>query len=216
MRTVLTFIGAYLLTLLIALFIAIELADFFRSQEEFIAVLLAQVLFSLIALVTFALAYRFAGHVRALGLAAIGLGLAAVLLEELPALGEMVATRSTDPYTLGTAHDLAITAELLVPAFVLVLIEWRLLRRRWLAARKLDTASTWPWVTMSVAGLVLCNRLTFEIVSSAVRQAPDDMLATFWLKVSIAVAALVIGIGIMERNMRRRRLARRAAQNVAA
>jgi len=211
MRTVLTFIGAYLLTLLIALFIAIELADFFRSQEEFIAVLLAQVLFSLIALVTFALAYRFAGHVRALGLAAIGLGLAAVLLEELPALGEMIATRSTDPYTLGTAHDFAITAELLIPAFALVLVEWRVLRHRWLAARGLDYRSTWPWITIGVAGLLLCNPVAFAIMSSAIRQAPDDMLATFWLKVSVAVAALVIGLGIMERNIRRRRLVRRAA-----
>jgi len=211
MRTVLTFIGAYLLTLLIALFISIQLADFFRSQEEFIAVLLAQVLFSLIAFAAFALVYRFAADVRALGFAALGLGVAAVLLEELPALWEMIATRSTNPYTLGTAHDFAITAELLLPAVVLVLVEWRLLRRRWLAARQFDYASTWPWVTMSVAGLVLCNRLAFEIVSSAVRQAPDDMLATFWLKVTVAVVALLIGLGIMERNMRRRRLARRAA-----
>src|SRR6185369_11561570 len=100
MRTVLTFIGAYLLTLLVALFIAIQLADFFQSREEFIAVLMAQILFSLIAIATFAVVYRIAGSVRALDLAAIGLAVAAVLLEELPALWEMIVTRSTNPYTL--------------------------------------------------------------------------------------------------------------------
>ncbi len=209
MRTILIFVGIYLLTLLIALFIGIQLADFFHSQEEFIAVLMAQVLFSLAAIFTFAIVYRLAASMRALGLAALGLVIAAVLLEELPALSQMIATRSTDPYTLGTAHDIAIAVELLIPAFVLVLIQWRLLRWRWLAAHKLEDGSTWPWITMVVAGAILCNRLAMEIMSSAVRQAPDDMLAAFWLKISIAVAAVLICLGIMERNMRRRRLARR-------
>ena len=209
MRTVLNFIGVYLLTLLIALFIAIQLADFFGSQEEFIAVLMAQVLFSLIAIVTFALVYRFAGSVRALGLAAIGLAAAALLLEELPALVEAIATRSTNPYLLGSAQDAAITAELLIPAFILVLMQWRLLRRRWLVAHQRDHRSTWPWITMVVAGAVLCNRLAMEVIGSAVRQAPDDMLANFWLKICVAVGALLIGLGIMEWTIRRRRLSER-------
>ncbi len=209
MQTILTFIGVYILTLLIALFIGIQLADFFHSQEEFIAVLMAQVLFSLAAIITFAIVYRLAANVRRLGLAALGLVIAAVLLEELPALAEMIATRSTSPYTLGSAHDVAIAAELLIPALVLIVIQWRLLRWRWLVAHNLEHRSTWPWITMVVAGAVLCNRLAMEIISSAVRQAPDDMLAAFWLKISIAVAAVLICAGMMERNMRRRRLARR-------
>lgn len=211
MRTVLIFCGTYLLSLLVALFIAIQLADFFRSQEEFIAVLVAQMLFSLIAMATFALVYRFAAGVRALGLAALCLALAAVFLEELPALLEVFKTRSTNPYRLGSAQDAAIAAELLIPAFVLLLMQWRLLRRRWLVAHELDHRSAWPWITMVVAGAVLCNRLAMEIISSAVRQAPDDMLATFWLKVSIAVGGLLISLGLMEWNMRRRRIAQRAA-----
>ena len=100
---------------------------------------------------------------------------------------------------------------MLVPAFAMLLIQWRLLRRHWLAARGLEHRTPWPWITIVVGGLLLCNPLAFDIIGSAIRQAPDDMLATFWLKISIAVVALLVSAGMMEWNMRRRRLAQRAA-----
>lgn len=211
MRTVLVFLGAYFLSLFVAVVIGVQLAIYFRSQEEFIAVLLALIIFSLLAVIVFALAYRLAKNVRVLGFTGLALGVAAVVIEELPALAAAIATRSTDPYMIGSAQDLAITLELLVPAFAMLLIQWRLLRRHWLAAHGLEHRTPWPWLTIVAAGLLLCNTVAFDIMGSAIRQAPDDMLATFWLKISIAVAALLIGAGIMESNLRRRHLARKAA-----
>src|SRR5215471_15815808 len=114
MRTVLTFIGAYVFSLLAASYVGIQLADFFHAQEEFIAVIVAQTLFSLIAIVVFAIVYRFAKNAHALALAAIGLAVAAIIFEELPALVEVISSRSTNPYRVGTAEDIAIAVELLI------------------------------------------------------------------------------------------------------
>ena len=65
MRTVLTFCGVYVVSLQPAPFIGIQLVNFFHSQEEFIAILMALILFSVIAIVTFSVAYRPAGSARA-------------------------------------------------------------------------------------------------------------------------------------------------------
>ncbi len=211
MRTILTFLGAYVFSLIVALYIGIQLADFFRAEEEFVAVIVAQVLFSLVAITTFAVVYRFTKNARGLGLAASGLGVVAVFLEELPALIEVIASRSTYPYRVGTAQDIAIAAELVIPIFVMLLIQWRLLRWRWLAARELNHRSTWPSITITVALIIGLNRLSFEILSSAIRQDNDDMLAQFWLKVSLAVGSALIAAGLYEWSARRRRLARAAA-----
>ena len=211
MRTVLVFLSAHILSLLVAIIVGLQLAIYFRSQEEFIAVLMALVIFSLLAIIVFALTYRLTKNVRALGYTALVLAVAAVVIEELPALAEAFATRSTNPYLIGSAQDIAVAIEMLVPAFAMLLIHWRLLRRHWLAARGLEHRAPWPWITIVVAGLLLCNPVALDVVGSAIRQAPDDMLAAFWLKISIAVAAVLIGAGMMEWNMRRRRIARRAA-----
>ena len=131
MRTVLIFVSVYLLSLLAAFIVGIQLADFFRSQEEFIAIMMALIIFSLLAIVAFAIAYRLAKTVRLLGVVAISLAVAAVVLEELPALAEAFAQRSTNPFRLAGAQDIAIAAMLLIPGFVMLLIQWPLLRRRW-------------------------------------------------------------------------------------
>lgn len=211
MRTIFVFTGAYILSLFVALAIGVQLAIYFRSQDEFIAVLMALIIFSLLAIIVFALTYRLANGARTFGYMALALGVAAIVIEELPALAEAFATRSTNPYMVGSAQDLAIAIEMLVPAFAMLLIQWRLLRRHWLAARGLEHRAPWPWITIVAATLLLCNPVAFDIMSSAIRQAPDDMLASFWLKVTIAVAALLISGGMMEWNTRRRRLARHAA-----
>lgn len=213
MRTILTFLGAYVVSLVVAFYIGIQLADFFEAQEEFIVVMMVEFLLSLIAIATFSVVYRFAGSVRALGLAAIGLVVAAVFLEELPALVAVIASRSTNPYLVGTQQDLAIAAELLIPAFVIILIQWRLLRRRWLVAHERDPHSAFPWITLTIAALIAFNRLSFEIISSAVRQEPGDMLAAFWLKISLAVGGALIASGLYEWSKRRRKLAPRPIQN---
>ena len=211
MRTVLIFVSVYLLSLLAAFIVGIQLADFFRSQEEFIAIMMALIIFSLLAIVAFAIAYRLAKTVRLLGIVAISLAVAAVVLEELPALAEAFAQRSTNPFRLAGAQDIAIAAMLLIPAFVMLLIQWPLLRRRWLAARGAEYRTAWPWITITVAGLIFLNRLGFDVIASAIRQSPDDMLATFWLKVTVGIAATLLSLGLIEWGRRRRRLAQRTA-----
>ena len=213
MRTILVFIGTYAFSLLVALYIGIQLADFFHAEEEFVAVIVAQVLFSVIAIVTFAIVYRFTTKARSLGLAAAGLGVVAVFLEELPALIAVISSRSTNPYLVGTSQDIAIAAELVIPVFVMLLIQWRLLRWRWLTAQELEHRSAWPWITILVALVIGLNRLSFEILSSAIRQDNGDMLAPFWLKISLAVGGALIAAGIYESSARRRKLAQRAPEH---
>ena len=211
MRTVLIFIGVYALSLIAALSIGIQLAEYFNSQEEFIAVMLALMIFSAIAVVAFAIGYRLATNVRALGLVAVALAVVAVIVEELPAPAESFAQRSTNPVMVGSAQNNAIAAELLIPAFVMLLIQWALIRRRWLVVRGLEHRTAWPWLTVILAGVVGLNRLGIEIVGAAVRQSVTDWFAGLWLMVTLGAAALLVVMGAVEYYMRRRRLARRAA-----
>ncbi len=49
----------------------------------------------------------------------------------LPGLIQMIADHSTNPFTVGT-ENMSITLELVVPALLAVLVQWGLVRRRWL------------------------------------------------------------------------------------
>ncbi len=99
---------------------------------------------------------------------------------------------------------------MVIPALLMLLIQWPLLRRRWLVAHSGDHRTSWPWLTIAAAGLLGLNQLGFEIIASAVRQARDDMLAAFLLKLTLAIAATLLCAGLFEWSARRRQLARAA------
>ena len=58
---------------------------------------------------------------------------------------------------MGTENT-SITLELIVPALLAVLVQWGLVRRRWLQGHgDEDDLTRWPWITTAVAGLVILN-----------------------------------------------------------
>lgn len=211
MHTVLIFAGAFLLSLTAAFSAGIQLTDYFNSTEEFIAVMMALILFAPAALAAFAVAYTLAHRVRVLAIVALALMALAVSLVGLPALAEAFARRSTNPFLTGSAQDRAIAAELLIPAAVMLSIQWALLRRRWLVAHSLEHRTAWPWITIIVAALIGLSRPGIDIIGSAIRPSATDWFAGLWLIVMLGAAVAVVVIGALEMYIRRRRLARAAA-----
>jgi hypothetical protein len=137
-RTVLIFIVVYKLSLLAAFAAGRQIAAYFFFQDEFTAVLIALGIFSAVAIAAFAAAYVLAPRVRLLGYVALALAVIAIVIEELPALAEAFAKRSTNPAMIGSTQDNAIAATMLIPAAVMLLIQWAFIRRRWLVARGVE------------------------------------------------------------------------------
>lgn len=215
MRSILIFAGVYILSLVVAYAVGIEVAEYFFLQEEFIVVMFALAVFSFVAFVVFAMVYVVQPNVKWLGYGAIGLALVAFGIEELPALADAIARRSTNPYLVGSAQDRAIAASLLLPAFVMLLIQWPLLRRRWLVARRLEHRMLWPWFTITLACFLALNRGGLDLIGSVFRQSPTDWLVGLWtLILAIACGALLV-LALIEWWLRRRWLARRAATQPA-
>jgi hypothetical protein len=215
MRSILIFAGVYILSLAVAYAVGIQLAEYFFLQNEFIVVMFALVMFSFVAITVFAVVYAVQPNVKWLGYGAIGLALLAFAIEELPALADAFARRSTNPYLVGSTQDRAIAASLLLPAFVILLIQWSLLRRRWLVARRLEHRMLWPWFTITLACLLALNRGGLELIGSVFRQSPTDWLVGFvTLILAIACGALLV-LALIEWWLRRRWLARRASAQLA-
>jgi hypothetical protein len=211
MRSILVFAGVYILSLVAAYVVGMQVAEYFFLEEEFTVVMFALALFSFVAIAVFAVVYIVQPNVKWLGYGAIGLALVAFGIEQLPALADAVARRSTNPYLVGSAQDRAIAASLLLPAFVMLLIQWSLLRRRWLVARRLEHRMLWPWFTITLACLLALNRGGLDLIGSVLRQSPTDWLVGLWkLILAIACGALLV-LALIEWWLRRRWLARRAA-----
>ena len=128
MRTTLTFIGSHLLSLFVALTVGIILADHFKAREEFIAVIMALILFSWIATIVFVVVYLLAARVGMIGYAAAGLAAGAAVLVMLPSFFDSSPNRANE-------QDYALLAELLLPTALMLTIQWAVIRRRWLAVR---------------------------------------------------------------------------------
>ena len=128
MRTTLTFIGSHLLSLFVALTVGIILADHFKAREEFIAVIMALILFSWIATIVFVVVYLLAARVGTIGYAATGLAAGVAVLVMLPSFFDNSPNRANE-------QDYALLAELLLPTALMLTIQWAVIRRRWLAVR---------------------------------------------------------------------------------
>ena len=142
MGTFFAFLGTLLLSQFVALLAGLQLADFFRVTEEFIAVMMGLMLFALISVVLFAIVYNVARTARAFQLLAIALVVIVLALLALPGAIAAVASGSLAPLSLGV-KDVPVLLELLIPALVTILVQWGLVRRRWLKRRRC-WASTYP------------------------------------------------------------------------
>jgi hypothetical protein len=210
MSAVLAFIGTFLLSLFVALLAALQLADYFGANEELILVLIALPVFSLVCLLAFLVANLTAKRPHVFHWVAAALALLALSPLALPALIQVIADRSTNPFTVGieNAH---ITIELIVPALIAVLVQWGLVRRRWLRIRGEDDLSRWPWVTTIVAGLVVLNPLGLDLLGQAISYGASNWMRDFVRILAWSGAGALIVMTLIEYYIRGRMLRRRSA-----
>jgi hypothetical protein len=210
MRSILIFAGVYIVSLVAAYAAGSGLAAYFFLDEEFYVVTVALALFSLLAIAVFAVIYAAQPNVTWLGYGAIGLAAVAFGIEQVPALADAFAGRSTDPYLVGAAQDRALATTLLLPALVMLLVQWPLIRRRWLVARGREHRMRWPWFTIALAGMLALSRPGLEVIGSVVRRSSTDWLVGLWTVVLAIACGVLLGLALIEYWLRRRWLTRRA------
>ncbi|CAN0334446.1 unnamed protein product [Phaeothamnion confervicola] len=208
MSAMVALLGAFLLSLFVALLAALQLADYFGTGEEFILVMLAIMVFTGLAMAVFALVSAWTKQPRALGWTAAALAVLAAALVALPSLIETVASRSTNPFTVGIENTW-IAIELLVPAFLAILIQWGLVRHRWLRLRGAEELTRWPWVTTVIAGLVVLNPFGLAVVGAALKYSVIDWLRDLWLMVAGIGTAVLVAMACIETYIRGRMLRKR-------
>ncbi len=205
MSAVFAFLGMFMLSMLVAILAAMQFADFFQVTEEFALVLVGLPVLVCTTMLIFLWTYAAASAARtfrwvALAQAAAAIAIMAILL---------IRRRPGGTAALSTT-DIRLLLELLVPALIAILIQWGLVRRRWLLLRGEDDFSHWPWVTTVLGGLAIINPLGLEYVAYGLRQTASDRLHSPaallpWVGAAMLVAMLLIECYIRTRMMRRRR-----------
>jgi hypothetical protein len=208
MTAVFTFLGMLLISILVALLAALQLGDFFNANDEFGLVILGVVAFTSVSLAVFALADRVTRRAGVLTAVAVALGIVALAPLALPGLIQKIADRSHNPYTVGVENTY-ITLELIIPALSAVLVQWGLVRRRWLRAHGDEGMTRWPWVTTAVAWLVILNPIGLAFLGSTLNRSGGDLLWEFVATVTGAGLAALLVMAWVECYIRERMLNRR-------
>src|SRR5882757_4253825 len=131
MSTFFVFFGIWLVSLVVSFLAALQLADFFQATEEFILVMMALVAFVFIGVLIFGVAYATARRARGLAAVALMLCVVAAALVALPSILDLRAGRVSVSDSF-SGQNLAVSLELLVPAVIAILVQWGLVRHRWL------------------------------------------------------------------------------------
>jgi hypothetical protein len=202
------FIGIWLISLVVAMLAALQLGDFFMANQEFPLIIAAIVAFDTAAMVLFGVGYALARHLRILHGVALVLVLCALAPVVLPGFVQKIADRSTNPYTVGIENTY-ITLELVIPALLAVLVQWGLVRRRWLRATGADDLTLWPWVTTVIAGLMVLNPFGLAIVGATLRHSGSDWFWEIWATVTAGATLVLVVMALVECYIRRRILRRR-------
>ncbi len=127
MRTVWSFFIALLVSMLASQLVAQQLAIWFRSREEFIAVMALLLLFTIVSIVVFSLVFVVKDAApRAIDRAALVLGVFAAMAVAAATLFGM----SQSAWALPSPYDLKLIAEILPPALIAVAVQWWFVRRR--------------------------------------------------------------------------------------
>ncbi len=212
MGTSFVFLGTLLLSQFVALLAALQLADHFRATEEFIAVMMGLILFAIIAVVVFAIIYNTARSARAFQTAALMLIIFVMVLLALPSLIMAATQRTAAPIRIG-ADDIPVLLELLVPALITILVQWGLVRRRWLRRHGEDDLSRWPWITTLVAGLAFLNPPGLNALSLALRVTGLDGLQQAPVMIALGGAIALVLMAWIEIATRGRIMRRRQPAN---
>ena len=76
-------------------------------------------------------------------------------------------------------ENTSITLELVIPALLAVLVQWGLVRRRWLRAAAEDDFTRWPWIATAVAGLVILNPFGLAFLQATLQHSAADLMWEF-------------------------------------
>jgi hypothetical protein len=212
MSAFLAVLGMFLLSLFVALLAALQLADYFSAGEEFVVILVTLPAFVAISMLAFVVANLAARKARLFNWVALLLTLLALTPLALPALVKVAAMRSTNPFNMGT-ENIAIVLEFIVPALLAILVQWGLMRRRWLRTRGDDDLTRWPWVSTIVAGLVILNPFGLDVLGQAIASRQTAWLRDLFRTIALGGAGALIAMTLIEYYIRRRMLRRRSAAN---
>jgi hypothetical protein len=212
MSAFLAFLGTFLLSLFVALLVALQLADYFAATEEFALVLMALPVFVTICLLAFIAANALARQPRVFNAVAACLALLAFMPLAFPALIKTAADRSSNPFSIAIENT-AVALEFIVPALVAVLVQWGLVRRRWLRLRGEDDLSLWPWIATVVGGLAILNPYGLDIVGQAITYTPTNWLRDMVRTIALSGAAALLAMVFLETYIRGRMLRRRLAES---
>jgi hypothetical protein len=194
MAAAFAFLGIFLTALIVAELAALSLGDFFGANDEFTAVLAAVAAFTVFSGVVLAVCYATVQRAKVLNWVAMLLALLAIVAVAVPGLVGWIASFSTNPFTVGE-EQVSIALELAIPALLAVLVQWGLVRRRYLRMAGEDELTRWPWITTAVATFVLLSPLGLTFVLASFRQV--DIMWAFMASVTAGtVAALAVMAGI--------------------
>jgi uncharacterized membrane protein required for colicin V production len=126
MRTVWSFLLALFMSVFLSQIVAQQLAVLFHSSEEFIAVMALLLLFAVICIVVLSLAFVTRhGAAKSLNRASIGLFGFAVLAVAAATIFGM----SQSGWALPSPYDLKLIVEILLPALIVVVVQWWFVHR---------------------------------------------------------------------------------------
>ncbi len=198
MGTALALFSTLLLSTVTALLAALQLGDFFQTAAGLTVVLVALPAFAVFTMLAFAAAYAGAPEAGVLHRVAIFLAIIAMGLTAIPVTAELVSGQPRDPFDL-RAEDIQVVVLLLVPALLVILIQWGLVRRQWLQARSDEDMSRWPWAMTIVAGFLVLNPIGLEFVGAALRQSTPAVIAGTVCLVAIALLECYIRVRMLRR-----------------
>ena len=213
MAAVFAFLGMLLLSLVVALLAALQLGDFFGVTEEFVPVMVGIVIFAAIAMAVFSVGYAVARQPQTLNWIAFALAVIAIGLMSSPRFIDRIAERANSPGTVGI-ENISTALEILLPVLLIVLVQWGLVRRRWLRAAGEEDLSLWPWVTTVIAGLTILNPFGLAFVWSVLRQSSADWLKEPATMVTAVGGGALVVMGLIECYIRGRMLRRRPAASL--
>jgi hypothetical protein len=210
-RLVVGAVAAFVLSLLLALAAAWLLTDYYWHGEDLDLFVWPIASFALVASVVFGATSLRAEGEGALRNAAVALAAVAVLLVVVPGVVALLARQSTNPPVVLRRHDQFIAVAVLVPLLLAVLLQWRLVRWGWLAARGQTAPTTWPWLATVLGLLLTLNPLGLAILGAAIKQSRTDWFASLWLMVSLIFGGMLLLLAWIEWRIRVRRAGRRSA-----
>jgi hypothetical protein len=207
MAAVFVFLGIWATSLVVAVVGALQLGDYFRANDEFPLVIVTLVVVVSTATAVFVIACAWSRNVHILHRTGLVLALLAFWPVVAPGFVQTIADHSTNPSMVGIENTY-IRVELVVPTLLAVLVQWGLVRRRWLRAAGDDDFTRWPWVTTVIAALVVLNPFGLNVLGAALAHSPSNYLWALWAEVA-AVAALALVVMAVVECYIRGRIARR-------